>query len=141
MKKERGFSLVESLMVIAIMSIVIGIFVFINNTAKSQAVLDKAQTSLVSALQEARNRSASGFCNGDDGCEYRYGVRVEDNKVILFEDGGDENLGIIPLQGVSVDPFDPIIFNRLTGATEGGVINLNGGERTITITKDGNINY
>jgi prepilin-type N-terminal cleavage/methylation domain-containing protein len=140
MKKERGFSLVESLMVIAIMSIVIGIFVFINNTAKSQALLDKAQTSLVSALQEARNKSVSGYNTAD-----RYGVQVESDKIVtLFVDKeGNYTPGIeiqLPM-GVSVDPFDPIIFNRLTGATEGGVINLNGGERTITITKDGNINY
>jgi prepilin-type N-terminal cleavage/methylation domain-containing protein len=139
---KKGFSLIESLIVISIIAIVVGIFVFINNTAKSQAVLDKAQTSLVAALQEARNKSAAGFGSSE------YGVHIEENKIVIFKQG-EESQGIqtsFP-SGVSADQDLTVLFERLNalpdiaGDTSIILKHSSGLERTITITKDGSIDY
>jgi len=141
----KGFSLVESLVVISIITIVVGVFAFVNSTAKSQAVLDKAQTSLISALQEARNRSASGF--GDPG--YRYGVSVEQNRIVPFrvDENGDRYYEVptdFPMS-ISIDQDATIIFDRLNAVSEEDfsifLRHSSGLEKTITITKDGRINY
>jgi prepilin-type N-terminal cleavage/methylation domain-containing protein len=115
-KNNKGFSLVEMLVVIGISAICFAGATLSFNTQKTKALLDNGQASVFNALQKAQNQSQSGV--GDSN--HNYGVHIEPNKVVIFEDS------YIPGSGDEIDLLSPlstdqnnldIVFKRISGAT------------------------
>lgn len=122
MKNKNGFSLIETLTVISITSIIaIGGFLSIN-ASRERVSVDQAQMTIVSALEEARGRAATGF-----GVK-KHGIRIEQKKIIIFEDDSYPGAGqeIALPQDVSVTSAFPndIIFNRISAAITGPSITI-----------------
>ena len=64
LKKTIGFSLVELVIVIAIMGIMVLIASPMFNQTRNKIVLEGAQASLINSLEEARSRALTGV--GED---------------------------------------------------------------------------
>lgn len=124
LEKVKGFSLVETLIVIAIISLVVGLAITNFGQARNRALLEESQASIVNILELAKNRAASGA--GDTATNH--GVRIESDKIIIFE-GSDYGTGnnkatttmpsavfLGPLPG-----FD-IIFGRISATSSTGTI-------------------
>src|SRR3989344_2329202 len=120
---QKGFTLLEILMAIAIATIVITIVVFSFSKLNSSQALERTGDLIASVLDEARSLTLSG---SEDS---QYGVHFEDDQIVLFKGtsyspGSASNLvtdlndfveiGDIELSGGG----DEVIFKRLTGYTD-----------------------
>ena len=137
---QKGFTLLEILMAIAIATIVITIVVFSFSKLNSSQALERTGDLIASVLDEARSLTLSG---SEDS---QYGVHFEDDQIVLFKgtsysSGSEDNvvtdlndfveIGDIELSGGG----DDIIFKRLTGYTdEAGTI-----EVFVTATPENNL--
>jgi prepilin-type N-terminal cleavage/methylation domain-containing protein len=144
-KKRNGFSLVEMVTVIGIFGMIATAGFTAFKVVKDRIVLDEAQANLLFALEQARNRAATGF--GTIGT-IGHGVHIEEKRIVIFEDNGNgyEGAGeeiVLPNVTVSTDPINNnIIFNRISASTTASTtitINHISGEKNITVTQDGRI--
>ncbi len=119
-KNKNGFSLLEIIVVIGVLSIIMTMGFTTLSKSNGQLSLNQAQADLVFALEEAQNRAATGF-----GTE-NHGVHIEENKFEIFEVGTAGKETTLPLN-VSTDKTAgvDVIFNRITAST--------GADTTITI--------
>lgn len=67
LSKKKGFTLVEILIVLAVISMVILLGVSSYGMARKKIKLDIATNSLESTIIEARNKTRSGYYDGNDG--------------------------------------------------------------------------
>jgi len=132
----KGFTLIEMLIVIAIIGIIAGIQLTSFGDSRQGAELESSQAVVLHALETARQRAVFGV--GDTS----HGVQVNPQEVILFEDD--------PLTG-TVFPLSPntltdqsgtdIIFDRISGDTPlGEIITIthdNGDSETVEVYQDG----
>jgi prepilin-type N-terminal cleavage/methylation domain-containing protein len=119
---RKGFTMLEMLMVIAIMALAIIIVSLPFGNLNSTQALEKSASLAISVLDEARSMTLSAV---DDA---QYGVRLESDSLILFKgasySASDPENVVTPLN-VMVGLRDisltgggvSIIFNRLTGNT------------------------
>lgn len=141
---ENGYSLMELMAVVAIISFTAGIGFVTLMSMKNRLVLDDAAADMVFALEQAQNRSATGF--GTSG----HGVRIESDRIIFFD--GDSYVEGVGEEKkfpsiITTDKTDTnIIFKRISGSIVGAtdvtvvISNIaNGANKTIKITKDGRI--
>ncbi|TSD02490.1 MAG: hypothetical protein Athens071424_12 [Parcubacteria group bacterium Athens0714_24] len=141
MKKTNGFSLIEIITVIGIMGVVAATGFMTFRGIKDDIILEQTKTTLVWALEEARNRAATGFGQN------KQGVHIEENKIVIFEgdeyvDGEGEEIIFPPT--ISTDQTNGnIIFNRISASvnTAATIIinNIKGSTKIINITSDGKI--
>ncbi len=76
---KRGFTLVETIVVLSMISIASGILVLSFFSAHNDSVMEEAKMLTVKALEGARNRATSGI--GDDS----HGIRITtDNRIKYF---------------------------------------------------------
>jgi len=115
-KKNKGFSLIEMVIVLAIVAILSYIAVLSFSKTNSREALDKSVLTLISILNEAKSEaiSSKNFSN--------YGVRIQKDRVISFQGtyGTDNKTYIFPTSvtiststGIGTD----IIFKNTTGFT------------------------
>lgn len=120
--KKTAFTLIEVLIVIAILGIVAAGASFMMNGTRNRVSLEGGQATVLNALERAKNRAATGYGTGNQG------VHIENYKVVNFE--GDFYAGIgeeTPLTGSQTDQsFTDIIFKRLSATSSADI--------TITIT-------
>lgn len=88
-KTNQGFTLIEMLVVIGILSLLSGIFIVYSRTGEQQILLFKDQAKIVGAISRAKSLSASSYraslTQTDNSCGY--GVHFEfPNTVIIFKD-------------------------------------------------------
>ena len=134
---KKGFSLVEIIMVMAVIGIVVAIVVVNFGQTRNQTLLEEGQASIINALEIARNRAASGV--GDTN----HGVRIEPDKVIVFE--GDSYTGTgqeTLLSPLSTDHIDSeITFERIRAIPNGPItINITHGSgltESVTLNEKG----
>ena len=122
-RSERGFSLIEILVVITILAVVVTIIIISLSKLNSSQALDKGASLVVSVLDQARSLTLSAK---DDS---QYGVHFEDSGVVLFKGSVysssdplnistsiDGRVGIrnVSLAGGGSD----VVFKRLTGSTD-----------------------
>lgn len=140
-KIKNGFSLIEMVTVIGIFGIVAVAGLGSFKVVKNRIVLDEAQANLLFALEEARNRAATGFGQS------KHGIHIVGNRIVIFE--GDEYVEgegeetILPPTVSTNQASTTIIFNRISASTNASttiIINhTSGNKKIITITQDGRI--
>ncbi|MCC7436639.1 prepilin-type N-terminal cleavage/methylation domain-containing protein [Candidatus Nomurabacteria bacterium] len=143
---KKGLSLIEIIMVVAVLGIILTISVpgFVN-FRKNQSI-QNTTNSVVSLLEEARARTLASYNNTF------YSVRIESNRAILFTGGtysssSPTNKTVpfespVVLQSISLSGGgSEIKFDRIKGTTsQYGTIVLqipSGTSRTITINSGG----
>lgn len=123
-KFAKGFSAIEIIIVIAIISILFGFAIFSFKNAGERQFLDKTVLLVVSILNEAKSLAISSKNFSD------YGVRIENDKIVFFEGVYGNNNKDYPfssLVGVSLSPGfnNDIIFKNVNGsANASGTISL-----------------
>lgn len=122
MRTARGFTLLELLIVVAVLALLAGIILSSFTEFRNSKVLDTAVEDVLTLLSQARGDT---LASKDD---YQYGVHLEADRVVLYRgatySGGDANnqttmlddaleITTITLVGGGSD----ILFDRLTGKT------------------------
>ena len=149
---DVGFSLIEVILVIAIISIMTSLVILRKDSFSGKIDLENVAMSIDSKIKLAKSRSISAL----DG--KKHGIHFESDKVIIFKDdiyveGAVENevfifsdkieINLINLAGVG----DNLIFKRLTGETENfgtigiRVISEPSSSRQIIINADGQSSF
>lgn len=140
---ENGFTLFETLLVIALISILSAGALMAFTENRTNAQLESAQAMIVQTLEKARNESFTGM----DGS--KHGVKIESNKIIYFK--GDDFASAtasyeIPFPAfITISSTDPeVVFDRLSGLAsnlttdlEVDLNHLNGGNKEVKVAKDG----
>ncbi|MDO8558299.1 MAG: type II secretion system protein [bacterium] len=138
---QRGFSLIETLVVVGILSIIAVFALGSLRGVRSRAALSDGQILIVRALEEARNRAVTGAGTSD------HGVHIEPGKIETFEGSvyipGSGVESFLP-PGVSTDQANAIvIFKRLVGQSSANptimLSNVSGATSTVAVTLDGAI--
>jgi prepilin-type N-terminal cleavage/methylation domain-containing protein len=121
--QNRGFTLIEILVVIGLFSALTAIAVINLTRPQSKASVDSAATTLISDLKQQQLLSMLGD-SGSQASAQAHGVRLESGRYILFTGpsfASSSNQFIINLpQGISLSsPFLPvdIIFTPRSGET------------------------
>ena len=137
---KNGFSLAEVIIVVSILGIILTTGFMSFGDSKQRLALDQAQSNLMFALEQAQNRSATGFGTS------KHGVRINGNEIIIFEGADFENRVIeetIPLLNVTTGELNfDIIFERIKATTTTESITLthsNGKTKIININPNGKI--
>jgi prepilin-type N-terminal cleavage/methylation domain-containing protein len=148
MKKNlRGFTLIEILIVIAIIGTLIAVVLPSFGSFRTRQSLKNTQDLAVSYLTEARSRTLAGVAGGT------YSVRFETDRLVLFsgnvydaDDAANEYASYdapTTLSDISLAGGGRVIsFDRLTGATdEHGTLTFiaNGQSVSISINANGGI--
>lgn len=142
-KFEKGFTLIEIIVVMAIFSIIIGAGLLVNINFLKNDILKAEQSTIISALSKARSNSinnifqnAHGFCYIPpnyiifrDTPSTRCVAGVSTNQLI------PANVNIANNPGSSFP--DTIIFSQLSGTTTPKSIHITDGVKSFDIT----INY
>lgn len=125
MKKQKGFSLIEILLVISIIFIIASIASPNLSEFKKQQTLKNTTADIVSLLNEARNNTIASKNSTN------YGVRFWEDKAILFigtsYDDSSDNIQVDFDSYVKISEDDglnlnnsyndEVVFSRLTGDT------------------------
>lgn len=121
--KERGFTIFEIAIVIAIMGILTGFILSAFSNVSSKKALDGAADDIVSTLAEARAETLSS----QGGAQY--GVNFSSSQFTLFKgssyaSGASTNVATTLNSAVGIRNISlagggsSVVFDRLTGATE-----------------------
>ena len=121
-KKQKGFSLIEMVVVVAIGAVLVAVVVFSFSSFRNNKIIDVSADQILSVINEARVKTVSSE-------DYsRFGVRLEANRAVFFK--GDTftepnpsniqttlsslvEISDISLSGGGAD----IVFQKLTGKT------------------------
>lgn len=148
---NRGFTLIELIIVVAITGIIATVVLFGINNWKNKTFLDTEVEGVIALIEEAQNLTLSSF--EDDN----YGIHFASTTVTRFKGGTynevDPNNEVLELEGrIIVSGLDLVsggnefVFERLTGevlnygTTTISVEGNNEFTRQIVITKTGIIN-
>lgn len=141
--KNSGFTLVETIIVIAIIGLVgFTTFVFLNGT-RSKGILREAQAALIGALETVRSYAINGV--GSSGTE-NYKIQFNSNKISILEGSNEIAIVFLP-SGISINSaLSEILFKRIRGETnltEPLIIQLThsitGATTSITVSPEGKI--
>lgn len=138
---KRAFTLLEALMVIALLGILSSGAIVSLRTLTSSSSLKGAQATLLYSLERARSQSASGM----DGTDH--GVYLKEHSIVSFKGAAyDPGTGTeVPFSSaVTITPAEDFItFQRLNAQANADMIitltHQSGATTTITVTKDGAI--
>jgi len=143
---KNGFSLIELLLVIAIMGLIVGISIPFYQSFQLSSQIDTSTSEIVGSLRRAQIRSmANDF---DDSWSVRIGTN---SKVTLYKGldfntrnvNYDETFDIAPT--ITINGVTDINFDKLTGKTiDIGNINLQstgGTTQTISVNSQGEVDY
>lgn len=147
-RKHRGFTLIELIIAISIITIIAGIFISPFSKFRNDQLLKAGAENIASVITKARSATLASINDSS------FGVHFSSDSVILFSgetyDSGNSLNEIITLnEAVTVDGInltggvDDVYFERLTGkASATGTISVsltndNTKTKTITITSLG----
>ena len=145
MKSNYGFTLLEVLLSIALISILAGVSLPAYYTLFSKNDLDVAKNQVAQSLGRASFLSSASV--GDT----TWGLEVLSGKIVIFKGANyagrdvnyDEIYGIPP--SIIPSGLSEVVFYKMTGfpGATGAIIltSTNGETRTITINSKGSINY
>lgn len=139
-KKNKGFTLIEILIVVGILAVLIAVVSPAFSTMRNNEVLKSTTADIVSAIDKARSQTLASVNS------LEYGVHFESSKIVIFQgttyssgDANNEDIFIsspasisnINLTGGAVDVY----FDRLSGApSKTGTITVSVSSSTKTIT-------
>ena len=141
---SRGFTLIEVLLSISILSIIAGLSIPVYQSFLARNDLSNSAESTASAL-----RRANSYARGvkDDST---WGVKVQSSAITLFKGASfasrdttyDES---VSMPGITAAGMDEILFTKLTGVpSANGTITLtttNNETRTVTLNAQGMVAY
>lgn len=148
---SRGFSLVEILAVVTIISILAGVVLLSTFNFRERIILTTESERLVSLIREARTRTTSGYNDAN------YGVHFEADEVTIFSGSsyvagaGSNEVAVLDSQvelsdiDLATGAFD-LTFNSLSGrASTNGTLTLSlvassSVAKVITINEAGYVN-
>jgi len=141
--KNKGFSIIELLLVIAIFSILVAISNSAYVNFKASSNLKIATTNFVQAVRYAQSNSE---VNKNDS---KWGVKLLSNQIVIFKGNNYVNREVVFDQlldlpkGVSPNGIDEFVFEKMTGSTTEGITILtnNSGVKNILINEKGTITY
>ncbi len=149
--ENRGFTLIEILVVIAIVGFVLSFGLGIDLSALSRNSFHTEEATIVSILERARSRAMANLNDSDHGVCY-----IEPDYVIFIENEGHCVDGVSSNELISANTniatasdfanpvkFPPVVFNRLAGTTSGAAIHIEDGVKQddIIINEQGAINW
>ena len=152
-KKEKGFTLIEIIIVVSIFILITGVALTTNFDSFNSSLTNE-QEKIVTYLYTARSESMNNVCLGDDCTESKeHGIHFETHSYTLFQgdtysesDIQNEYVKLNPQYSMS-GPSD-IIFATSSGNAHAtpentwNVVLSNGTtQRTITIGSEGDIHY
>lgn len=148
---RRAFTLIETLIVMAIVAIVAGIGLVMSMDSYRGYSFRTDRDALVALLQHARAQAIGNVCLGDaciDGVDH--GVRIDDGRYVLFQgsswDVRDADLDEVVDVSLAIahTGTNEVVFRHLSGAATAGTITLSdeaGRSSTITIGAEGQITW
>lgn len=83
---QKGFTIIELLVVLSVISILSSGLIFYSRTAERQIILFKEQAKIISLLQKAKVLSLSTYAQSSAPCGYGVNFSKDANKMILFQD-------------------------------------------------------
>lgn len=137
-ENDSGFTLIEILIVISILSILVGLGLFIGIDFYRGYNLRLERNVAASVLQKARNQSMNNIGQSN------HGVYIKDNGFTIFQ--GPSYVGrnisfdqtILSNPSITRSGLNEIVFSQLSGQSNAsGTIILNNGTSSTTI----NVNY
>lgn len=146
---NRGFTLIEILVVIGILTVIIAFGMTINLSAFTSGTLQSEESKIVSILQRARSHAmANMFASSFTVC-YVSSNYVISHDGICDGSGTDEiipantNIATTSNFSTNFDASHAVVFNQLDGTTIGVTINVKDSVKTlpITINNEGTINW
>lgn len=146
MKKRGGFTLIEMIIVIAIMAILATVFLSYDKSGERQVILLGEQTKVVALLNRAKALALGGAVRTIDevktGADSKVTVAISGNSITITDANGVPSQGQITLEKVTVSG-GPIVFYGPSLRSDGGEITLTYGSITATIdvTSAGAITY
>lgn len=149
--KNKGFTLIEILIVIAILGIISSIVLLNLSQFRNEQLLKNTTLDVVSLLSKARQDTLSSVNSTN------YGVHFDSNQAVLFTGSvySSNNVTNEPVvfsskvnisipSGLNIGGGSDVIFERLTGETIGGTIKLQltsdaTRQKIITVGKTGSV--
>jgi len=141
---NKGFSLVEVIIVVAILTLLLSISDSIYSNVRASTNLKIAGDSIVQALRSTKTNASIGKNDS------KWGVKTLVNKIVIFKgvdytsrDIAYDQIINLP-NGVVASGLDEFIFEKVTGNTinTGDIIITNSsGSKNIGINGKGNITY
>lgn len=133
MRTQRGFTLAEILIVIAVTALLLGFTIISLTRSQQSASLSSAQEVLVADLRQQQLKSMIGDTEGRSSAD-TYGIHFDANKYTLFHgtySATDSANTVINLQNNIQfnNPNFDVIFSRLSGSTSARIIDL---QETVT---------
>jgi len=145
LRPNRGFTLIEILVVIGIFAIIFSFSLFVSFDFYRSYALRTEKNAIISILQKARSQSLNNIDQA------KHGVHFSANPLqyVIFEGNAynpidTNNVIVNPSYGVSVagTPFD-VQFEQLSGASADKTITVSDGIKSydVTINSEGRISW
>ena len=134
----NGFTLIEILVVTAIIGLIIGFGMIVDWSVIGQNNFSAEQTKIVSILEKARSRAMANMFESPHGVCY-----VAPNYILFRDTCGGGFTEPIPANANITVTFPTITFEQLTGNATGDTINITDGTKSadIIINDAGTINW
>src|SRR3989344_4444854 len=87
-KPARGFTLIEMLVVLGMIAIILSLTPLLDFGALGAQTFHSDRDALVALLQHARGEAVSNICRGNCSDGKPHGVKIENDKFIMFQGGG-----------------------------------------------------
>ena len=144
---SSGFSLIELILVIALLSIILVITTVTLFRPVAKANLDTVSTDIFSFLREAQNQAINTDTSGDPQ-SHEYGIHFETNSYTLFKGinytaGNSSNFVVTTKNSISISPSLPclsppgncnnVVFEKISGE----VLGFDPVNNTICVTETG----
>ena len=140
---EKGFTLIEIIVVISIIAIIISFGMTIDLGVFKRDLFKAEQSTIVSVLEKARSRSMANMFESAHGVCYDSGT---DNYIIFRDTCGSAFTEFIPANANIEITFPTVTFDQLTGNSNSAsdiIIHMKDGvkETDITINHEGKIDW
>jgi type II secretory pathway pseudopilin PulG len=143
-RRSAGFSILEMLLVVAIVMTLVGVSASFYSSFKVQESLNTSVFTVVEAIRHAQSNAESGRGNA------QWGVKLLTTSGVLFKGASyasrDVNFdqSFDYAKGVNPSGLSEVVFAEMTGTTSNtGIISLtnNYGTKDITINAQGTLTY
>ena len=127
---NKGFTLIEILITLSVISILSGGLVFYNRIAERQIILFKEQAKIISIIQKAKTLSFTTYAQEIVPCGYGVYFQQNPNKAILFQDispTSDKNCSDVDNSHTASLPFEKIeeiFLDKTIKFSELGIYNI-----------------
>ena len=146
---QKGFTLIEIIIVIAILTVIISFGMIVDFSSFSSSTFQNEESKIIALLQKARSRSMSNMFNATHGvCYDNVGFKYKIFKGNIGDSSPDKieangNIAISSSPAIFLCNSSGIVFSQLTGNTTGVTVHITDGIKgaDIIINNEGTINW